>query len=30
MMHGKLPAHAITANLDTFSEVRRKKKEEEE
>lgn len=23
MMHGKLPAHTITASLDTFSEVRR-------
>lgn len=26
MMHGKLPAHTITASLDTFSEVRREKK----
>lgn len=27
MMHGKLPAHTITASLGTFSEVRRKEKE---
>lgn len=26
MMHGKLPAHTITASLGTFSEVRRKEK----
>lgn len=25
MMHGKLPANTITASLDAFSEVRRKK-----
>lgn len=25
-MHGKLPANTITAGLDTFSEVRREKK----
>lgn len=25
MMHGKLPAHTITASLDTFSEVRRER-----
>lgn len=25
MMHGKLPAHTITASLDTLTEVRREK-----
>ncbi len=25
MMHGKLPAHTITAGLATFSEVRRER-----